>query len=172
MALDWYVAKVKPQRERSVEKWLGHHGIPAYAPEIWVVRRGRKGYQPLFPSYVFCRVDPWSSDRPLVRWGQDLQYLLPQGQEPVGVGGALVESVHDRVQWWNEGGWKRVLEPGDPVVLRGGPFRGLDAMFLQYLPTKERCRVLLSLVGRLMPVDVVFTDLEVPVTRLAHNPAV
>lgn len=171
MAAEWYVAKVKAQTDHLVEEWLAQRGVPTLAPRIWVARRSRKGYEPLFPGYVFCWVDPWSEARPLMRWGRGIQYLLPQGHEPLPVSDGLIDAIRQRVSRWNQGGWRQAFLPGNQVVLRRGPFRGLNALFRSYLPPRERCRVLISLLGRPHEIEIETEDLEVGWGEASLDPA-
>ena len=167
MALDWYVARVKPQKERLAKEWLQQHQIAVYAPEIWVTRNGRRGYKQLFPGYVFCKIDPLASEYPLVRWGRDIQYLLPHNEMPISVGSGLVEWLQQRLEWWNSGGWSQGYKSGDRVVVSAGPFRALDAVFLHYSTGRQRCRILLNLLGSSTQAEVAVSSLEAPIARLA-----
>ena len=80
----WYVAKTKPRKEQLVETYLANSWeVEVFLPTI---RRplGRKaGWEPLFPTYIFCRVDPQSVDWPAIRWAPGLSYFLCTGQEPL-----------------------------------------------------------------------------------------
>ena len=46
------------------------------------------------------------------------------------------------------------LKVGQPVHIIEGPFRGLEVVITQMLPTKERIRVLLDFLGRSIEIDV------------------
>ena len=65
----WYVAKTKARKEWLVETYLTEKlGVEVFLP---IIRHpvGRKtGWEPLFPTYLFCFVDPQSADWPAIRW--------------------------------------------------------------------------------------------------------
>lgn len=141
---------------------MGLSGVEVYVPEITVVRRGHKGMEPLFPSYVFVRTDPQSGEWPRVRWARDIQYFLPAQMQPLSLSETLVEGIRSQVEHWNEGGWVDALKPGDRVVIGAGALRTLDAIFQRYVSGRERCEVLVSLMGRQQRVEVELTGIETP----------
>ena len=59
----WYVLHVKPRTEKITAEWLGHykalHHLPTYLKVRKVQRRKVRVLMPLFPGYVFARMDQW-----------------------------------------------------------------------------------------------------------------
>ena len=160
MPAQWYVARVKPRKERAVRIWLERTGVEAYSPEIVVVQRGRKRLESLFPSYLFVHTDTSSERWPMVRWARGLSYFLGEVGRPSPVDEQIVPEIQARVMRWNAGGWAEALREGQRVVITVGALRGLEAIFQRYVPAKERCLVLVSLVGRPFAVSVGITDIE------------
>ncbi|MDO8749597.1 MAG: transcription termination/antitermination NusG family protein [Dehalococcoidia bacterium] len=160
MALDWYVGKTQRRKESAFQIALGGHGIEVFNPEIIVVKRGRKQWEPLFPTYLFCRVDPESDLWPQIRWARGLSYFLGSEGTPAPVASPLVEEIRERVELWNRGGWESAYEPGDWVRVGDGALTGLDAVFSRYLPCRQRCEVLVSLLGRMHTVQLPTTSIE------------
>lgn len=161
----WYVAKAKPRNEHKIHTYLGQHGIAVYAPEIVVMRRGRRLTEALFPGYVFVQTDPLSGEWPLVRWAHGLSYILPDHRQPLPVSDASIDEIRSRVEWWNAGGWIAAFQPGDRVLIASGSLRTLEGIFQRYIPGKQRCEVLLSLMGRPQRVQVEITHLHSAVAR-------
>lgn len=151
----WYVAKTKPAKERFVETYITDRwGVEVFLP---VIRRpiGRNaGWEPLFPTYLFCLVDPQSAAWPDIRWSPGLCYFLGAGQELVPVSDELIVHLKQRVSWWNEGGYAPSFTPGERVVVTSGPFSGLEGIFQRYVPARQRCQVLLQIIGRLARVEL------------------
>jgi transcription antitermination factor NusG len=46
------------------------------------------------------------------------------------------------------------------VVVLSGPFTGLEGVFQRYVPSRERCRILLEAVGKLATVELPEWDLQ------------
>lgn len=136
------------------KKW----GVEVFSPTIRRPAGGKGGWEPLFPTYLFCLVDPQSADWSDIRWTPGLCYFLGAGEELVPVSNELVAHLKQRVSWWNEAGHVPGFVPGERVVVTNGPFSGLEAIFQRYIPARQRCQVLLQLVGRLtkaeLPVEV------------------
>ena len=155
------MAKTKPSKERLVKTYLTERqGVKVFLP---LIRRpaGRKaGWEPLFPTYIFCLVEPRSADWPAIRWAPGLSYFLGAGQELVPVSDELIAHLKQRVSWWNEGAYVPRFGPGERVVVTSGPFSGLEAVFQRYIPARQRCQVLLQILGRLAKVEVPSEVLE------------
>jgi transcription antitermination factor NusG len=56
-------------------------------------------------------------------------------------------------------GWGR-LERGDRVRIVSGPLRDLDAVFDKPLSQADRVRILVDVVGRMTPVNIDYSRLE------------
>ncbi|RLC60060.1 MAG: hypothetical protein DRI01_10655 [Chloroflexi bacterium] len=166
----WYVAKTKARKERLVETYLTERlGVEVFLPVIRHPAGGKAGWEPLFPTYLFCFVAPQSADWPAIRWARGLSYFLGASQELVPVSNELIAHLKQRVSWWNEGGYVPNFTSGEPVVVSSGPFSGLEAIFQRYVPARQRCQVLLQVLGRLAKVEVTAEVLrsKLPYQRLA-----
>lgn len=150
----WYVAKVKPRKEGLLIDYLSNREVGVYFPKILRTTRRGRVLEALFPTYLFCRLDPHSPGWPLIRWAPGLSYFLGSDGEPSPVPETLIGYLQSRVNWWNGEGFRRRLTPGERVRVVGGPFDGLEGIFQKYVPARQRCRVLLRTVSRLMAAEV------------------
>ena len=150
----WYVAKVKAQRETTTENFLSQCGVQVFCPRV--VSPGHNGgkSQALFPTYLFCYVDPGSVIWPRVRWAPGMSYFLSCDGDPIPVPDTLVDYLRLRVTQWNDPGQFRQLSQGDRVVVTEGPFAGLEGIFQRYVVAKQRCRIFLEVVARLINVEL------------------
>ena len=74
----WYVAKTKTHREQQVRSYLTKlWGIESFLPMVRRPSARTAALEPLFPSYLFCLVDPGSKDWAAVRWAPGVDYLRP-----------------------------------------------------------------------------------------------
>jgi len=150
----WYVAKTKARKERLVEMYLTEKlRVEVFLPIIHHPAGRKAGWEPLFPTYLFCLVDPQSADWPAIRWAHGVSYFLG-GPELVPVSDELIAHLKQRVSGWNEGGYVPRFASGEQVMVSSGPFSGLEGIFQRYVPARQRCQVLLQLLGRLAKVEV------------------
>jgi transcriptional antiterminator RfaH len=150
---DWYVAKAKPQKEGSLKSFLEQWGVEVFYPKV--VQPGRNGtQQALFPTYLFCFLDPDSRVWPIARWAPGMAYFLNHDGEPTRIPEHIVEYLRNRVVQLNSKGSDRQLKYGDKILVMSGPFAGLEGIFQRYIPSRERCRILLEAVGRLATVEL------------------
>ena len=149
----WYVAKVKPQKEGSLQTFLQQWDVEVFYPTI--SQPGGKGNgKPLFPTYLFCRLDPVSQVWPVARWAPGMAYFLSQDGVPTQVPDQIVEFLRLRVNDWNDRGARRYLKLGAKIVVLDGPFSGMEGIFQRYVPSRERCQILLEAVGRLGRIEI------------------
>ena len=150
----WYVAKIQVQKELALMTYLSQCGVDTFYPKI--VQRDRNGgtLRAMFPTYLFCHLDPGSSIWPMVRWAPGLTYFLTSDGEPARLPQALIDYLRQQVSERNDPDSSRNLANGDRVLVSGGPFAGLQGIFQRYMSSRQRCRILLEMVGRLTAVEL------------------
>lgn len=153
----WVAVNTHSHREHIALDNLLRQQFEAYCPMIERrVRHARRTVdvlRPLFPGYLFVRVDPdvqrWRpilstyGVRALVRFGERLSYVED----------GLVESLKAREV---EGVIVKPAEPyriGQQVRMRGGPFDGLAATIID-MDEKDRLVVLMQLLNQSVNVKV------------------
>ena len=72
----------------------------------------------------------------------------------------MIDYLRQRVTQWNDPEYARQLTSGDKVVVTGGPFEGLEGIFQRYVPSKQRCRIFLEVIGRLTSVELPEMEVE------------
>jgi len=149
--LRWYAIQTKVNREKDVEKRLTDFRLEVFLP--WMRTRRRIGSRfhwvlaPLFPGYVFCRLDMVTSGK-AARYSPGVKDFLTFGSRIAEVGENIIEGLRQRCP----GGVAEIdpvdAKPGDTVRINEGPFSGLEAVFEQKLKGSERVAVLLEILGR------------------------
>jgi transcriptional antiterminator RfaH len=169
MAVGWYVAAIQRGKESALKAGLAQYGVDVYNPDIVVVKRGKKLREPLFPCYLFCLLDPQSEQWPQIRWAKGLRYFLGPSRQPTPVANSLIEEIRARAEGWNRGGWEFAFAPGQQVRISDGALSGMEAIFSRYLPGRQRCEVLVSLVGRshCLPIPTLSLEARHPAGFLA-----
>lgn len=150
----WYVAKSKPRKEVLLISNLSRWGVETFYPQLMTSRFGATKSEPLFPTYVFCRLDPRDPSWQAVRWSSGLSYFLGEDEGPSRVSESLIEYIDNRVHKWNQGDSQPRFLPDAPVTIARGPFAGMDAIFKAYVPARQRCRLLIELMGNLVSTEV------------------
>ena len=149
--LRWYVVRTKLRKETVVEKRIADLGLEVFLP--WLRSRRRVGtrYQwvvsPLFPGYIFCRLDLFLSGK-AVRYAPGVKDFVKFGSRIAEVGEDVVKEIRDRCPQGVAEIKPRPYRLGEPVMIREGPFAGLEAVFEREMVGSERIAILLELLGR------------------------
>ncbi len=150
MDAKWYLVKTKPLNETRVFKRLTGAGYECLFPRIRkkARRAGQPQVRPLFPTYLFVRFA--LEQTRTIRYTHGVSKVVSFGDEPQEVEGGIVEAVRGRMD--EEGivtlvskpvDWK----PGEKIRIGEGPLSGIEAVFLEELPDRERVVLLLDAVS-------------------------
>ena len=157
----WYALYTKPKKEHHVNSLLREHGIETYFPTVRrkVRRRDRPERVVYFPCYLFARLDFQAVPRSSITWMPGVQRIVSFGDQPAVVADEIVELLRHRLEGVEQMGYGR-FKPGDRVRITSGPLRDLEAVFERPLSSAERVRVLLDVVGRMMPVEIDYSQIK------------
>jgi transcriptional antiterminator RfaH len=153
----WYVIQTKPGNEHRVETNLSNQGIEVFLPllESFQYSSGKmiQKMKSLFPNYVFATLDI-NLHYYKVKWTRGVNKILGIGGEPHPVSEKVIQTIKDRM---GENHFVRLdeeLEEGTIVQFTSGPFKDLMGVFDRRMSEGKRVRVLLSLIGVDVPVQV------------------
>jgi transcription antitermination factor NusG len=140
--LSWWVAHTRSRQEKALARYLCPLEIPFYGPcrEQKVKRSGRTfvSYLPLFAGYVFFRGSPAQRHAALQ---SDLIVKVLEVSDQ----GLLNEELR-QIRRLQEAGASLVpfsdLLPGDPVLVKEGPFKGYRGIVLR---ARGRLRLVVSI---------------------------
>ncbi len=148
----WYAVHTKARDEALAEENLQRQGFHTFLPRVKAARRRRGRWheviEPLFPGYLFVRLDLLLQDASPIRSTRGALGLVRFGGDPAIVPAELVEQL--LVAASDEPGVVRqehLFQPGDRVEILSGPFIGLPATILAETG-EERVQLLLDLLGR------------------------
>jgi transcriptional antiterminator RfaH len=153
----WFVVKTHPRRELQVSGVLARREIEVYLPQI--PARQRSGHrparlEPLFPGYLFSRLELGSAEWIAARSAPGVAYFLGAGGVPSALPDEFVEGIQAQIEARGRESWRPPFDRGDRVVIEGGPLGGLEAVFHGMVSPTGRVRVLLEVVSRLVPVEL------------------
>jgi transcriptional antiterminator RfaH len=149
----WAIVQTETQREHTARLMLMRQGFETYMPRIRI-KADRIGL--LFPTYIFCRIiDRWYS----ARWTIGVTRILMDSERPARVPDAIIEAIRKQ----EVGGFVKLPKqdnekrPGEKVKIIRGSFEGQIAIW-EGMSGKERERVLLELLGQMVPVELPSRD--------------
>jgi transcriptional antiterminator RfaH len=155
----WYAVQTKPRQEAIAELHLQRQHFETYLPKVLLRKRRRakwtKVVEPLFPRYLFIRVDPDESSLAPVRSTQGVAGLVRFGHSLKPVPDSVIDYLrqtenpdthHHHAEDWPH-------RSGDAVQVLEGPFKGLTGVF-QAATSEDRALLLIHLLGRQNTVDV------------------
>ncbi len=164
---DWYALQVRRNHEHRVVQHLTLKSIPAFLPLIESVRSRQRrpglALEPLFPGYLFVRMESTGEDvgdwHP-VQWTPGVRLILGTDGIPVPIPGDVIAAIHERVREHGFAPRRDPFQPGSRVRFQRGPLSGIDALFEGSLSRSGRVRVLMMLLGRQTRIEVDALDLE------------
>jgi transcription antitermination factor NusG len=154
-APQWFALRVKSRHEKPVALAMRQKGFEEFLPlyrwrQTWS-DRFKWVEMPLFPGYVFCRLDP-ANRLPLLTIPGVLDFVT-FGKIPVPIEETEIASVQAAIRS------KLVAEPcsflddGERVRLKQGPLAGVEG-FLVEVAAHRRVVVSLTILRRSMAVDI------------------
>jgi len=153
----WAVVNTQPHKERIALDNLQRQEFRPYCPLIRRLRgRGRRGSEvlrPLFPGYIFVRIDPDAERwRPMLST-YGVRTLVRCGDRLSLMDDAFIQSLRAREV---DGVISRPTCPyqvGQQVRMAGGAFDGLVATIVE-MREKDRLTVLMQLLSRAVKVEI------------------
>jgi transcriptional antiterminator RfaH len=145
----WFVVQTKPKHEDRSMFHLKNKGLETYLPKMEVItfhaRRRSMIQKPLFPSYLFVRVN---ADRSLnkVRWTQGVTRILLNSIHPVPLGDDIIEEIKG-MEDCNGIIRRRASQEYKRVRITRGPFKDITGTVVCWLSERERVKILLDLIS-------------------------
>ncbi|WP_282040752.1 transcription/translation regulatory transformer protein RfaH [Halomonas alimentaria] len=160
----WYAIQCKGGESFRATENLVNQGFEVFHPvlEVQKKRRGKLTWvvEPLFPYYLFIRLDRLVSNWRPIRSTRGVLKLVSFGETPIAVDDALVETLREKGSERDQDA-NLYFHAGEPVQITEGPFKELQAVFESH-KGEERAIVLLNLLHRQQ-------RLEMPVANLRRN---
>lgn len=164
MATDsWIVAATHPNKERLAVDNLQRQGFRPYCPRIRKrirhARQVRVALRPLFPGYVFIRLDPHLEQWRSIASTFGIRSLIRFGERP---GTVPAQFVSDLLATEEEGAValpraRDRYQAGEKVRVQQGPFEGLIATVLSASEC-DRITVLMDLLRQSVKVRIAINE--------------
>ncbi|MGC4098835.1 MAG: transcription termination/antitermination NusG family protein [Nitrospira sp.] len=143
----WYVLSTKSGREKQAEQNIRRMGVESFLPLLQeqkaIRRRTRTVITPLFPGYLFVRIN-LSEHYRAVTYARGVRKILAFGATPVAVDSSMIESIKGRMASSEMCVLekRKELSSGQLVQINDGPFVGLEAVFMREMSGHQRAMVL------------------------------
>jgi transcriptional antiterminator RfaH len=151
----WYVVRSKPRREEYAQDQLLRRGVETFLPRIMEPARGRLDpiVGPLFPGYLFARVDLLSQYNRVI-WAPGVSRFVAFGDVPASVDEDVIDFLRERAGTAGIVRVVRTFHDGDVVRVTRGPLNGLEGVVDGHVSGQARVRVLMELLRRRTQVSV------------------
>lgn len=150
----WYVVYSKPHKEEVARFHLESKGLEVFFPRLLLPEsRSRKRIVPLFPNYLFVRID-LSEKYHYVLWSPGVKRFIGFNGSPTPLDDNIVDFLMQQAS--DEGilTARSNLKVGQQVQISGGPFDGLVGIIEEPPNPKGRVKVLLNLLSRQVKAEV------------------
>lgn len=154
--VSWYLVHTRPNSERKAELNLELQGFATFLPQVEKTirhaRRLKTVRRPLFPRYLFVRLDIGRDRWLSVNGTIGVSRLFTQEGRPVAVPFGIVETLMAH----SEAGLTRLdrlLAEGQRVRILSGPLADFTATVLR-LTARRRVDLLLEIMGAVVPVSI------------------
>ena len=162
--MHWYLVHTKPRQEACALQNLNQQGYDCYLPllssEKLLKGQVSKTTEPLFPRYLFIRLDTSHSAKSWspIRSTRGVSKLVSFGNQPARVADELVELIRAR-ESSGDIEEKRLFKPGEPIRVVDGPFAGVEGIF-QALDGTQRVMILIELMSKSVRMAVAPTSIR------------
>jgi transcription antitermination factor NusG len=133
----WYVVYTRPKQERKVAKYLEQKKIHHYLPTISKVShwhdRKKLITTPLFPSYIFVMLKQMKEYYDVMNENSGFLYYVKSGGTNARVDEKIIEGIRlilDNTV--NVECSTDYIQPGRDIVIRYGPFKGLNCQVIEH----------------------------------------
>jgi len=153
----WYVIQTKPGNEHRVETNLLNQRIETFLPLVetyqWKSGKMLETIKPFFPNYLFARLD-LGLHYYKAKWTRGVSKILGAGNLPVPISEKVIRSIKEKIVQGNIVRLEDEMKEGDLVRITSGPFKDLTGIFQKKMSDSGRVRILLSLIGVEVPIQI------------------
>ncbi len=149
--LNWFVVMSKPGRENDITARLNGAGYPAFNPKLnqYSKKRGQYIVQPLFPLYIFVKLDI-EKDFKTINYTRGVLRILGIGKNPYPINENIVLALQERCKEGDVIDAKHCFEEemkvGDKVQITNGPLEGIEAVVSGTYNDRQRVEILFELI--------------------------
>ena len=160
--LQWICLRTHQKREHVAMAHLKViEGVEVYGPRIRfekMTQRGKAWFtQPLFPSYLFARVNLELHQRSVAA-AQGVSGIVRFGAKPTIVPDFAIAELQAEIPNKEYQVPSANFAPGVSVIIGNSLFYGLRALVTQVIPARERIKVLMEFLGRFSEIEIAMSE--------------
>ena len=161
----WFLIYTKPHQEERAKENLENQGFETFLPMIAYEKiKQPKLYslKPMFPRYLFTTFNVEKNNWLHIKSTRGVSHIVVFGENLTKVPNSVIDYLKSNVDDNDVLTLqirRKKFQKGDELVIKQGVFQGKDATFLS-MSGKERVRVLLSLMNRIMITDLPGQNVE------------
>lgn len=164
MGAGWYAVYTKPRCEQKAAEGLTKRSLEAFLPKIAVVRRRQsrsvQQTEPLFPCYVFARIEINSEHFLAARWTPGVRKILGVGDPLCCVPDTVISYIKEQMGPGGAIRPRQDFQVGDTVRVRKGPLRDLMGVFKSEVSPTGRVKILMNILQNSREVEVHLSEIE------------
>jgi len=165
--MPWHTIQSQKKHEHLAAAHLSAiDGVEIFCPRIRferLSRHGNKGKvwvtEALFPGYLFARFDYENLHR-AVRYSPGVATIVHFGDQIPVLPDEAIKNLRELAA--DEQELTPIIEVGTEVQLAGGVWTGFEAVVTGFVEAKQRVKVLIDLLGRLIETEVPFDQVLLP----------
>ena len=152
----WYSVYSKPQKEKFAQFHLQSKGVEVFLPQLVMPQASVRSRRvvPLFPSYLFVRIDVSSGESAYVVWSPGVKYLVSFNGVPASIDDNVIDYLKDRADSTGQIQASSSLKRGQRVRVIGGPFEGLEALIEKPPDGRGRVKLLMNMLNRQVQAEI------------------
>jgi transcriptional antiterminator RfaH len=155
----WFLIYTKPHQEERAKENLENQGNEVFLPMIASEKTKQPqsfSLKPMFPRYLFTKFTVDNDNWVHIKSTRGVSHIVVFGDNLTKVPDSVISYLKNKVDdndVLKLQTTRKKFQKGDELVIKQGVFQGNDATFLS-MAGKERVRVLLSLMNRIMITDM------------------
>lgn len=158
---NWHLLMTKPREDERAEQHLLNQGYELFRPMLrqYRIRQGKQVAvtEPLFPRYLFIRLDDVLSNWASIRSTRGVASLVRFAELPAVVPDSLVDMLKSQCQDGNIIDTTEiepfVYKQGEEVEITEGSFRGLRAIIKEQVG-QDRVLLFMNLLGKQQELEI------------------
>jgi len=160
----WFVMFTNPKKEAFVNGLFQDRGLETFFPYIQFDRGYGRGIriEPFFPNYLFFCTDLQSRQAYDLQFMPGVRGLVRFDGQPSAVPDGMLEALRKRLERYADKIFDKAsyFHPGQELIVDGGPFNGLEAIFREGLSGRDRAQVMLNLLGKWTRAEIPYDHLK------------
>jgi transcriptional antiterminator RfaH len=153
--MTWFAIYTKPGSEDLVAQRMNDAGIETLAPKIIAIKYRRRKYtrviEHLFPCYIFACFEHLTHGH-MVKYTRGVKFIVGK-ENPLEVNPEIIDALRTRMKGEIIEPEEEVIQKGEKVLIKEGPFKDFQGVFERGIPGKARVMILIEAIHGRLEID-------------------